>query len=1415
MKRFIQLVLLVSFLGTFAIGAGQSSAAGAEPYRDPAFDTQFRQLIEGVDSGPYAADEAAIPNTPLGHAIRDGLQRARMAAGTLPPLWRIGAIYLTAGPWTATWKINRPAGPYWLRLSGAVGTLQTTNNLHGGGWKWELQGSVTLDTSTGQTRPLIDSWVAWGLAGSVVEVNRVGCPDNMGGPSCGPFYADFSNWLATLPFGLGDSFGTGTQSCGYGTCEMLYASEGDMTAAVQVDPMLPTPGPGAVSDYTTTWNGTWDAEAARLVLDGEQAARMWVNHELDPTNYPDPLLTIASDQTFGDHSTRLAENPTHMWAEPVDSATGSYFTSVTDVALPGIGVPFRFKRSYNSADATQGQLGRGWTASYLTSLSFGAQGDVTVRAGDGQRLTYVKNPDGSFSGSAGTRAKLAAISGGYELTLKDQERDRYDTQGRLTAVLDRNGNTISFAYDGAGQLTSATDTAGRTITFTVTNGLLIAISLPDGRGVQYGYTGGNLTSVTDLRGGATAYMYDAGARLSKIIDQNSSTIVENAYGSDGRITDQWDGLRNHGTFGWNAATQTATFTDARGKVWTDVYSSNVLLRSVDPLGNTTSYAYDFDLNAKQVTDARGKTTTYTHDGSGNVLTVTAPAPLSFTRTYTYTARNDVATFTDARNNTTQYDYDANGNLIKITRPGSNVTLYGRDTGGKGLLASVTDPRGKVWSLAYDAAGNLTRKTSPLGFITTMGYDSSGRMTSLVEPRGNVTGGVPSDYTWTYGYDNADHLISQIGPLAHETKLGYDPAGYLASRTDANNRATVYGYDAANHLTSVRAPDLSVTAYGYDPAGNLSVRTDAKNHTTTYDYDDAGRLAGVTSPLGQHWTYAYDGNGNRTRIVDANGNGTQTAGDGTTNFGYDESNRLTTISYSDTTPAVQLGYDANNNRTSMTDGSGSASYTYDVLNRLTAATRGTDSFSYVYDAGDNVTKRTYPSNTFVDYTYDNDGRLATTVAGSATTAYAYDAAANLTKATLPTTNGYVENRTYDRAGRLTDVQNIKGTTNLSRFTYTLDAVGNPTAVNGTSTTTYKYDTLDRVTEACFAATCTTGTSPFIRYAYDGVGNRTSEARSTGTTTYTYNVGDQLTSKAGASTGTYTYDTNGNEVSAPSRTFAYDLANRLKSTTSGSTTIAYTYDGDGRRLQASSGSSAASKTNFLWDPNFALPQLALERNGSNALLRRYVYGADLLSMNAGGADYYFHHDRLGSTANLTSSTGATQWTYVYEPYGTARTETKVNNKAPVSPMKFTGQYFDSASSLYHLRARQYDATLGRFLALDPIPASTQKPVVSPYAYADARPTVLVDPSGNEPNRWGHLAFAVWEAFDAATMYGLAIGVGYGCTMAEGLSLGLGVVVLGPPCAVGTLGPAGVGYWESRQSGSEFYDFLHPEELGKAMK
>ncbi|MCI0634308.1 MAG: peptidoglycan DD-metalloendopeptidase family protein, partial [Actinobacteria bacterium] len=314
-------------------------------------------------------------------------------------------------------------------------------------------------------------------------------------------------------------------------------------------------------------------------------------------------------------------------------------------------------------------------------------------------------------------------------------------------------------------------------------------------------------------------------------------------------------------------------------------------------------------------------------------------------------------------------------------------------------------------------------------------------------------------------------------------------------------------------------------------------------------------------------------------------------------------------------------------------------------------------------------------------------------------------------------------------RLTEATSRGGSSTLASFVATLDAVGNPTQIVRTGalqeTQEFTYDSNDRIASVCFqAGTCPGATDPFVRWAYDGVGNRLTEQRGdAGTTTYAYDAADRLT-RAGSIT--YTYDENGNQLSAGSRTFTYDLANRLRTTRQGSTTTTYSYDGDGVRIQTSTGSSSSKTTNFLWDVNHALPQIALERNGSGSTLREYAYGANRISMTSGSKTNFFHYDGLGSVVNMTSSSGSRRWTWSYEPFGVIRTEQRSGGGAPTNFMKFTGQYLDP-TDLYHLRARQYDPASGRFLRPDPVDAAVGTPLISAYVYAANRPTVMVDPSG----------------------------------------------------------------------------------------
>jgi len=1048
----------------------------------------------------------------------------------------------------------------------------------------------------------------------------------------------------------------------------------------------------------------------------------------------------------GQHGAR----PFNFVAEPVNTATGAYVSEVTDLSYPGQGLGFAFTRTYNSFETTSGVLGPGWTHSYAVRVEPNPDGSVTFVDEGGARLTYAPDGSGGFTAPVGSGSALAADgSGGYELTRRDQVEYSFDASGQLTSLADRNGNALTFAYT-AGQLTGITDTVGRQIDLAYTNGLLTGISGPQSLSVSYGYDpNGRLASATDVRGETWSYTYDAGGRLETIVDPNTQTVVTNTYGPDGRVIEQVDARGFHSTYEWDPATGTSTFTDARGGEWVDVYYDNVLVSQRDPLGNETRYVYDDELNLVLVTDPRGNATAMSYDADRNLIRRSAPGALGYDpEEWTYTARNDVETYTDGRGNTITHEYDTAGNLIRTTAPLSAVTEYGRDPAGTGLLTSVTDPRDRVTNYGYDAEANLTSTTTPLGNATTMTYDAAGRMLTLVEPRGNASGANPADFTTTFTYDGAGNLLTTTDALSNVTEQTYDPVGNPLTLTDANQRTTTFAYDEANHLASVTDARNGVTEYTYDQVGNLVTRTDANERTTTYAYDLAGQLTSTTDPLTNAWELTYDAAGNVATRSDAKAK--------TTTYAYDALNRLTTIAYADTsTPTASFAYDANGNQTSVTDGAGTETRTYDALNRLTAVTRGTATFSYGYDAASNLTSRTYPGQAAQTLAYDDDGRL--TSANGAT--YGYDPAANLL--TAATTDGLTARYRWDRAGRLLEVAHTTASATLSRFTYGLDAVGNRVAMTTRQgTVTYRYDQLDRLTEACWSPTSCPGGAPatplpclqcigglvsrpaagtnpppgetYRTYTYDPVGNRLTEASNAGTTTYAYDAADRMTSVTppGQAAASYTYDANGNQLTGGGATYTYDLADRLKTATVAGTTETYTYAGDGTRLSASTGSQANKTTKFLWDRAFGLPQLALERNGSDALVRSYRYGLDLLSQAAGSKTYWYHHDGLGSVVDITGSTGTSVSWSEYYPYGLVRQQGKAGGGtgAPaVQTFAFTGEQLDPLTGLYHLRARQYDPRTGRFLTTDPVALPISDPYVSAYIYVGQHPTRYTDPSG----------------------------------------------------------------------------------------
>jgi RHS repeat-associated protein len=84
---------------------------------------------------------------------------------------------------------------------------------------------------------------------------------------------------------------------------------------------------------------------------------------------------------------------------------------------------------------------------------------------------------------------------------------------------------------------------------------------------------------------------------------------------------------------------------------------------------------------------------------------------------------------------------------------------------------------------------------------------------------------------------------------------------------------------------------------------------------------------------------------------------------------------------------------------------------------------------------------------------------------------------------------------------------------------------------------------------------------------------------------------------------------------------------------------------------------------------------------------------------GAVYYYHADQLGSVRALTSQAGAVAATYAYDAYGnqTASTGNVYN------PLRYAGEYQDSQTGFYYLRARYYDPATAQFLTRDPLVAA----------------------------------------------------------------------------------------------------------------
>ena len=1019
--------------------------------------------------------------------------------------------------------------------------------------------------------------------------------------------------------------------------------------------------------------------------------------------------------------------------QPINLRTGNTYITEQDYSLPGLGGGLGLTRTWNSMwplsspGSEIGMFGDSWVSNYEERMLVSINSGGKYWRGDGSAWTLTYNsttqlytvtspPDEHASLAFNSTTNLST------LTFPDGSKKIFTQSGLLQNIVDRNGNQTTLTDDSSGRLIKATDAAGRILNFNYANSSFPnqVSSIQDAVGVIASYTyntGGFLASVTYADSSVASFAYDSNGLILSVTDAQGKVLEAHTYDANRR------GLTSQRANGVDLVTAnytgtSANISDTNGNMTnygiTNVGKRNLVSSITGPGCDTCvgrgnwSYTYDTQANRTQAVDPLGHFTNYTYDANGNMLEQLIQrdsANDTQNWNYTYNSFNEVLTATDPLGNVTTNTYDTKGNMLTTTTPSpgghtsGSKTTFTYDT--KGELTKITDPLSHSTTLAYNSVGLISSITDAQSKVTQFQYDSRGNRTAVIDALNQQT---------TFTYDSMNRLTKITYPTspATSTQFAYDYRGRKISVTDPNLKITQYGYDDADRLISVTDPNSGETQYGYDNESNLTSITDASGNKTTLVYDPYGHVTQTSFPSSFAETYSYDLDGNLLTKTDRNGH--------LIDYGYDFLNRLTSKSYPDST-AVNYTYDLANRLTQVSDPTGTYGDTYDNMGRLTQTSTAYAFISgknftvgYAYDAASNRTSMTDPQNAASAYVYDTLNRMTTLTYPSRTNySFTYDALGRRTQLSRP--NSVATNYQYDVLSRLTSVLHQKSSTTLDGATYVYDAAGNRTSKTDkrtSITSTFSYDPLYELTQVL------QGSSTTENYSYDAIGNRLS---SLGVSPYAYNTSNQLTSYPGVA---YTYDNNGNTLtkvtSAGTTSYSWDFENRLTSVMlpgSGGT-VNFKYDPFGRRIQKV---SSAGTTNYVYDGANVLEEV----DGSGNVLARYVQNSGVdepLAETRASTTSYYEADALGTVTSLSNSSGSLANTYSYDSYGTLTSSTGTIT----NPYRYTGRDFDSETGLDYYRARYYDPQIGRFISEDPARSSGNF-----YAYTRNNPTNRTDPLG----------------------------------------------------------------------------------------
>jgi RHS repeat-associated protein len=754
-------------------------------------------------------------------------------------------------------------------------------------------------------------------------------------------------------------------------------------------------------------------------------------------------------------------------------------------------------RTYNSSDvsilmdAPVGFFGRGWHHDWEAELSCDPDGSCTVSQGLKPGLRF--QPAGSAPSLDGTETvavyapyatdALGAVhhdlllrraSGRWELYLSDGNELLFDTvqtacstatpgAARLVQTIDPAGNATFAGYDPEhGVLLSLDDGLGHTVEvrgegFCPSRASELRF---DGRTmVTYGYSGGDLYTVTDADGSAMrSYTYYSGTNglLRAVRNGAGEVLAEFSYDDEGRAI----GLVDYGSsvaVDYDAPGGITVTEAFRGKDGDTVSSSartlnqdGNLLSSSDGCACGPAKAQQWsghDLTCSM--DALGHVTHHDHDALGRITSTiefggtgcAVPAALPPGSSAEYRGYGVSRPIVQG----VALDLDVTSSVSRWSSTGANGWAKDVYDYSQSVDPSV-DPPGYACTSSPLPAGSVVCRQLTSGYVmvdpssplqldrhaTFFSYDQRGR---LVRTYGPVSldfprpGDVPPLEERTYWPDDAP--VARRGRL-HELRRYPDPAATplvtsydydelgVYQTTDERGGVSTVVKDGRGRPRFVVAVDTQVTETRYHDGASPSLVLLPGGEVTRYAYDGMGRVQGVehlsadpdaSAAAVVVWSeaFAYDAAGNRIHSERKDRDGRVTWQQ---DRGFDVQHRVVWDSHPEAPAGKTWTYDQAGFLSSLTDEIGRGTvFTPDARGRVLSVSRSSPAeparrvATYAYSAGSpspsQVVGGNDPPSYFGTATYAHDDfgqlyQLNTSALMFGDERFWYDARGNLVK-----------------------------------------------------------------------------------------------------------------------------------------------------------------------------------------------------------------------------------------------------------------------------------------------------------------------------------------------------------------------------------------------------------------------------------